>query len=84
LAASGFDSVEVRLYTEKLISRRDRMISDLGLEEEIGLLRPDGVRRNFNYDPRDEGPLTIQFESGEEIRAHASGKRVVDGRITRP
>jgi hypothetical protein len=40
LTASGFDTLQVKLYTEKLISRRDHMIRDLGLSEEIPLLRP--------------------------------------------
>ena len=43
LAASGFDSSQVKLYTEKLLSRRDRMIQDLDLSDEIALLRPNGA-----------------------------------------
>jgi|ERR1044071_10132774 hypothetical protein len=43
LVASGFDRAQVRLYREKLISRRDGMIRDLGLAGEIALLRPGGL-----------------------------------------
>ncbi len=51
LIASGWDDAEVRLLTEKLLSRRDRMIQDLGLAAEIPPLRPEGARRNLAYDP---------------------------------
>jgi hypothetical protein len=40
LAASGFPPATARLYLEKLLSRRDRMVRDLGLADELGLLRP--------------------------------------------
>lgn len=46
LTASGFPPPEVHLYTEKLISRRDRLIRDLQLTREIALLRPDGPRHH--------------------------------------
>jgi hypothetical protein len=57
LVASGFNSAHVKLYTEKLISRRDRMIRDLGLTDEIALLRPNGVNRTFSRDPTRAGPV---------------------------
>ncbi len=38
LAASGYDSATVRLYAEKLISRRNQMMADLGLSAEFPLL----------------------------------------------
>jgi hypothetical protein len=40
LAGSGFNDDEVRVYTEKLISRRDKLISDLQLTNEFALLHP--------------------------------------------
>jgi hypothetical protein len=43
LAASGFNADEVHTYTEKLVARRDKMISDLQLSNEIALLRPSHV-----------------------------------------
>jgi hypothetical protein len=45
LIASGFSASEVRIYTEKLLTRRDQMIRDLQLTSEIALLRPDGPHR---------------------------------------
>lgn len=44
LAASGFAPSDLRVYTEKLLARRDKMIRDLQLTSEIALLRPDGPR----------------------------------------
>jgi hypothetical protein len=42
LIASGFNSVAVHSYSEKLISRRNLMLADLGLSTEFGL--PAGVQ----------------------------------------
>ena len=60
LIGSGFDSAEARLYTEKLISRRDRMVCDLGLAAEIPPLRPFGVNKRLNYDPREQRPVSVR------------------------
>jgi hypothetical protein len=81
LVASGFNSAEVRLLTEKLISRRDRMIVDLELADEIFPLRPQGVSQNLSYDPETEGPVEIKSASGQIVRALAEGQIVVNGRI---
>ena len=35
LAASGYDAATIRLYTQKLVSRRNHMIEDLGLASEF-------------------------------------------------
>lgn len=40
LVASGFGSAEVRIYTEKLLARRDQLIRDVRLENEFPLLGP--------------------------------------------
>jgi hypothetical protein len=81
LVASGFNSAEVRLLSEKLISRRDRMIADLELADEIAPLRPQAVSQNFSYDPETEGLVEIKLASGEMVRAPARGQIVVNGRI---
>jgi len=39
LAASGFNTDEVEIYAEKLMSRRDQLIRDCKLEGDIPLLR---------------------------------------------
>ena len=51
LIASGYDAAQARLYLEKLISRRDQMVCDLDLVNEIPLLRPRGVNRPAQKHP---------------------------------
>ena len=83
LIASGCDSAEVRLLTEKLISRRDQMIKDLEWTGEIPLLRPEGASRNLSYDPVAEGPIVITLPGGQKISAPASDQKVATGRLQR-
>jgi hypothetical protein len=81
LVASGFDSATTRLYTEKLVSRRDRMIVDLGLNAEIPLLRPARVDHRFSYDPTIDGPIIVSLPGEPPHQAPLSPLRVVDGRL---
>jgi hypothetical protein len=81
LVASGFNSAEVRLLTEKLINRRDRMIVDLELADEVPLLRPQRVLQNFSYDPVMEGLIEIKLADGQLVRATACAQMIVNGRI---
>jgi hypothetical protein len=82
LIASGYDSAHVRLYAEKLLSRRDLMVQDLGLSGEIALCRPDGVDRHFSYDPAVDGPIEVQVSASDPVQARMGSSCVVDGRIT--
>ena len=77
LIATGYTSAEVRLYTEKLISRRDAMIRDLGLAAEIAPLRPHGVDQTFDYDPRKDGPIVARARDGSSLRPLESRDLVV-------
>jgi hypothetical protein len=81
LVASGYDSAEVRLYTEKLINRRDRMVADLGLAKEIPLLRPEGVNRKFSYDPSVDGLVSANLPNGQQVTAPAGKSKVVQGKL---
>jgi len=81
LLVSGFDTTQVKVYTEKLVSRRDQAIRDLGLEGEIALLRPEGVDRGFSYDPEVDGQVRISTRTGEKLAAPSVGLVVVNGRI---
>jgi hypothetical protein len=83
LIAAGFDSAHVRLYTEKLVSRRDQMIRDLGLNDRIPPLRPHGVDRHFTYVPAVDGPVRSLRRDGREIVARASDAVVANGRVVR-
>ncbi len=81
LAASGFDAAEVKLFAEKLLSRRDQMIRDLGLTNEIALLRPEPVDRHFSFDPVFDGPIKVQSQDGEEVVLGSTGTLIEDGRL---
>ena len=81
LIAAGWDSAEVRLLTEKLVSRRDQMIKDLELADEIPLLRPAGARRKFSYDPNTDGPIVAILADDRKIPAPVSDKKVVAGHL---
>ena len=83
LIGSGYDSAEVRLYEAKLVNRRDRMISDLSLGNEIPLLRPEGIDSHFSYDPTTEGPATVTIPGRGEIKAPARGLLVRNGKLVK-
>ena len=80
LIASGFDAARVRLYLEKLVSRRDQMIRDLGLTDEIGLLRPSGVDRHFSYTPASDGAISTSVQ-GKPVQAPAGKARILKGKL---
>ena len=81
LVASGYDSAEVRLYTGKLVNRRDRMVRDLGLSAEIPLLRPAGIDRKFSYDPALDGPIIVNLPDGRKEQAPVGNSKVVRGKL---
>lgn len=83
LIASGYDSAPARLYLEKLISRRDRMIRDLGLADEFRMLRPDGSNRRFSYDPKIEGPM-VADNHARNGKVAAIGAEVVEDGVLMP
>lgn len=80
LIASGYDNAEARLYLEKLISRRDRMICDLNLENEIALLRPNGQNHELSYTPVINGPFETTH-NGLTISARDSSADIVNGKL---
>ena len=80
LIGSGYDNAEARLYFEKLISRRDRMICDLGLENEIPLLRPNGQQHDFSYTPAINGPFEA-VSNGSVVQARESSAVIVKGKL---
>jgi hypothetical protein len=83
LIASGYDNAESRLYLEKLISRRDQMIRDLNLENEIPLLRPNGQNHRFNYTPSLEGSFEATDSAGKKIFARESAEGIYGGKVHR-
>jgi hypothetical protein len=82
IAAAGADSWPVaRLYAEKLIARRDDMVVKLGLEKEVGLLRPNGPDRHMNLSR--SGRLTLTGADGKTrtVTIPAGKYKVVDGQV---
>ena len=84
LIASGYDAAEVKLYQEKLVSRRDQMVRDLKLADEIPLLRTNAPDRQFSYDPSVDGPMKVVLPSGEIVCARPSRQTVQRGRLVKP
>lgn len=80
LIASGYDAAEVKLYQEKLVSRRDQMIRDLGLSGEIPVLRQTGVNRQFSFDPAEE-QIGIALKFDDIVPARASQQTVEAGKL---
>ncbi len=80
--ASGTTSWPVvKLYTEKLVSRRDDLVRTFGLEKELGLLRPNGPDRHLNVSGA--GSFMAKDASGADkpINVPAGNYKVVDGRL---
>ena len=85
LIAAGYDAATARLLLEKLVSRRDKMIKDLGLDGEIAILRPQGVNKHISYNPAVDGPFEVSVASGAKCRSPYSGEFVVaNGNLHRP
>jgi hypothetical protein len=80
LIASGYDNAEARIYFEKLISRRDQMICDLQLQDEIPLFRPTPVNRDLSYNPGTDGPFVAKV-NGETVSARDSGRAIIHGKL---
>lgn len=80
LVAAGFHSAEVRIYTEKLLERRDQLVRDVGLEKEIPLFRTSPIR-SLSYDPFKDGPVRISRPDRPAVQAPRGSLVVRDGRV---
>lgn len=76
LMNTGLESAEIKAALEKLVSRRDNLVQVLGLENEVGLLRPNGVNTMFNYDPKTEGPMQVKGHAPAPV-----GTKIVVGGV---
>lgn len=81
LMASGFDAAHVVLFAEKLASRRDQMIEDLGLAGEVPRWRNRGAPRRLDYDPRRDGAVVVSLPDGRRVAALPGTSRLRSGRI---
>ncbi|HLK60495.1 MAG TPA: hypothetical protein VKU00_28295 [Chthonomonadaceae bacterium] len=77
LIAAGYEAPVARLLLEKLVSRRDHMIQDFGLSNEIPPLRPHGVDTHVSYNPATDGPFEVTLPSGEKLTARNTGDWVL-------
>jgi len=82
MVASSAESWPVaRLYAEKLISRRDDMVKKLGLDAELGLLRPNGPDRHLNVSGRGRVTLTDAAGARRNVIIPGGAYKVVDGQV---
>ncbi|MGE0634051.1 MAG: hypothetical protein AB7O96_16675 [Pseudobdellovibrionaceae bacterium] len=82
LIGSGYDSASVFILSEKLLNRRLRMISDLGLAKELNM--PYVSRNNVpDYDPARNGVMTATLPDGTVVQAPVGESVVVKGRVVR-
>lgn len=80
MVASSAESWPVaRLYAEKLIARRDSLVSKLGLAGELGLLRPNGPDKQLNVAGRGRITLTGADGRTRAVTIPAGAYEVVDG-----
>jgi hypothetical protein len=80
IAAGSAESWPVaRLYAEKLIARRDSLVTKLGLAGELGLLRPDGPDRHLNVSGSGRVELTGADGTTRTVTVPAGAYKVVDG-----
>ncbi|HWC59250.1 MAG TPA: hypothetical protein VHC44_06105 [Verrucomicrobiae bacterium] len=80
LIASGYDNAEAQLYLEKLINRRDQMILDLRLENEVPLLRQIRTNHDFSYSPGVDG-IFVASVNKSTVSARNSTARIVNGKL---
>ena len=82
MAAGSAESWPVaRLYAEKMIARRDSLVRKLGLEQEIGLLRPNGPEKLMNI--AGPGRITLTGAGGSKHRVSIpeGNYKVVAGQV---
>ncbi len=79
LVAANYDAAWSRLLLEKLVSRRDQMIKDFGLP--IAPLRPNGIDRKLNYDPRADAPFEAVLPDGRKVAASVTRQFVISNGI---
>ena len=77
LIGAGYEAPIARLLLEKLVARRDQMIRDFGLSDEIKPLRAQAADRHLSYDPGTNGPFEMSTASGAKVTARNTGRYVV-------
>lgn len=78
LVASGLPSAQVRLYYNKLVTRRNKALTDLGLD--YPAIPPMDAGETFDYDPQRDGLISIVTGRNERVTAPDDDWIVVKGR----
>jgi len=84
LIGAGYSDAEVLIFTEKLISRRDWMVKDLGLADEISLLRPEGAREDLSYDSTTMEPVETTLNDGRVVTAVTAPELIISEGMIKP
>ena len=79
LVASGMSSAEVVLVTEKLMSRRNKMLKDFEASKEIQDQCYTPTNSKISYDPVHDGLVQVRNAKGAVVAAPARGQRVEKG-----
>lgn len=82
LITSGLSSAEVALATAKLLERRNQMISDFNMEDQLKQSCFVPVNQNISYDPRQDGEMSGYSDKLKaKISAPFRNQIVKDGKV---
>lgn len=79
LVATGMSSAEVVLATEKLLSRRNKMLKDFLASKEMVSRCYVPANKKINYDPKVNGVIKVKNAAGEEVSAPTNGRTISKG-----
>ena len=82
LVASGMSSAEVVLAAEKLVYRRNKMLSDFEASKELYDQCYVTANKKINYDPATDGLVKVKSSTGELVAAPLRGYKVRNGILT--
>jgi hypothetical protein len=81
LVASGLSSAGVQLALAKLNFRKNNMIDNFGLADELKSSCSTDVNKKMNYDAKINGQVQIKTDAGEIILAPDRNEIIVNGQI---
>lgn len=81
IIGAGFESAEAYMVFEKLLNRRGRMVSDLGLAAELGI-NPISRDNVPDYEPSRDGAFKGTLPDGSTVAAPIGKSIVRKGKIT--
>jgi hypothetical protein len=81
LCLSGLGYAGALLTTEKLIKRRDDLVKYFGLDDEIKLLRPNGVNENLDWSGDGTIEVRLKDNSLKKVKISSYGHYVQGGKF---